>query len=612
VSSAKKKVKLLADWQFQVDLRKSKEDHTAWQSYSAHDSARIEAAASERDDEDEFELNSTYNVSFADMIQFRCDDRERFRPVRRIDNASGDIAYTAADLPPLSAAATTTTTKKKKITPKIAKAVAAVVADDDDDDDDDDGDGDSKVWQWKSDTGFETYDDDDQALLNKLWKSGVKVVETDALTFGAAYGTTYRIDFKKLQQTNLESGTVRVIRRAKALDDEGGYAMLMKAKSSMWGSMSDAEGGGAKKSAKKAGDKVIVRESSMVILDIPKPPDAAFLATQASHGPQSKRPYKAAAPKLGFAVEKDAHGTYCFMRMLENEERLCAEYAVFYHSYSFAALLYEVQAAVAAVLFRFRSNFASLPRLLKAPFDDVPDADALLKLFNTKLAKSSKDHDPRFRAVGICATTTLLGPDPEAPPTTVFLSGYSCSDLSFIGVLEEVLKGCSLPKAQVSPLAKKIIALSEEAGLDVAQFGGKPCKSGRPGHLLQIFLKRELVDRFAYAALPYGPQDKTRTPLSDTLAANKAISGQVRICFNPSVFMRASNVRMFVYSADPTYHERRSAFQDKLRALLTPMLGTKDDRVRAAIAIHGGVLPNWFKDEDQTAAADALLDNVFK
>jgi hypothetical protein len=88
---------------------------------------------------------------------------------------------------------------------------------------------------------------------------------------------------------------------------------------------------------------------------------------------------------------------YCFTKLFENEQRLCGEYAVFYHSYSLAALLYEVQAAVAAVLFRFKSNFASLPRLLKAPFDEVPDAPALLKLFNTKLAKGRQDHDPRFR-----------------------------------------------------------------------------------------------------------------------------------------------------------------------------------------------------------------------
>jgi hypothetical protein len=617
--SAKKKAKSAGEWQFKVDLRKSDDDDSAWQGYSAHDNGRIETACRTRsDDDDDFELNSTYSISFAEMIQFRVDDRERQRPIRRVDAASGDVAVSVGELP--------AGTGVKKVAIAVKKVTIVASDDDEEDDDEDDEDDeedDEKVWQWKSDTGWETYDDDDNRLLTKLRRSGHNVCKTDQLSFGVAYGTTYQIDFKKLTQTNLDSGTVRSIRRSKALDDDAAFATLIKAKSAAWGSLSDdAAATSSKKKGKKAAaaavaapfdpKSIVTRESSMIRLAMPTAPDAAFLSAQAALGPQSKRPHKSATPKLGYMVEKDDHGTYCFMRMLENEERLCGEFAVFYHSYSLAALLYEVQAAVAAVLFRFRSNFASLPRLLKAPFEDVPDAPALLKLFNSKLSSGSRDHDPRFRAVGICATTTLLGPDPEAPPTTVFLAGYSCGDLSFMGVLEQLLIGCSLPKSEVSALAKKIIKLSEEAGLDVSQFGGKPCKSHRPGHLLQIFLKRELVDRFAYAAFPYGPQDKKRTPLSDTLASNTAITGQVRICFNPSVFMRAGNARMFVYSADPTYHERRSAFQEKLRALLSSLLGTRDGRLQAALAIHGGVLPDWFEADDQTSAADALLDNVFK
>jgi hypothetical protein len=94
-------------------------------------------------------------------------------------------------------------------------------------------------------------------------------------------------------------------------------------------------------------------------------------------------------------------------------------------------------------------------------------------------------------------------------------------------VLKELLTGCSVPKKDVSELAKEIIAIAAEAGLDTAMFGGKHCKSGRPGHLLQIFLKRELVDQFVYAGLPMGPLDKARAPISKALAANAPIHGQV-------------------------------------------------------------------------------------
>ena len=71
-----------------------------------------------------------------------------------------------------------------------------------------------------------------------------------------------------------------------------------------------------------------------------------------------------------------ARARKCFAQFEANEARLCGEWAVFYHScaqlwyfaqacqasfeifarYSFAALIYEVHAAVGSVLFRFRSQ----------------------------------------------------------------------------------------------------------------------------------------------------------------------------------------------------------------------------------------------------------------
>ncbi|CUG88192.1 Hypothetical protein, putative, partial [Bodo saltans] len=187
-------------------------------------------------------------------------------------------------------------------------------------------------------------------------------------------------------------------------------------------------------------------------------------------------------------------------QMLYREKQLCGDFGVFYHSYSLAALLYEVQAAVAAVLFRFKSEWATLPRLLKQPYNDLPDAASLLKLFPKM---PTRDHDPRFRAVAISATSSLLAPDSEAPPKSVFLSGYSCSDLSFVGVLEGLLVSCGVPDSMKTALGKKIVELCSIHGLDASQFKGKPCKSGRAGHMLQIFVKRSLVDTYVYPAHPF-------------------------------------------------------------------------------------------------------------
>eukprot|EP00667_Euglena_gracilis_P006201 EG_transcript_6249 len=300
-----------------------------------------------------------------------------------------------------------------------------------------------------------------------------------------------------------------------------------------------------------------------------KPPKAkaaksAEVKAQTALGAQSKR--GVTNIDYGPVVSRDAHGRHCFDRMLENEARLCGEWAVFYHSYSMAALLYEVQTAVAAVLFRFKSTFAVLPRLLMKGFATYPDAPALLAAFPTM---NGRDHDPRYRQVGVCATSALLANDAEAPAKSVFLMGYSANPVD--GVLESLLAACGFPQHRIATLAREIVALSENHGLDVRGFRGSGCKSGRPGHLLQIFMKRALVDKYVYASRPYGVPDPPRQPLGKFLAGPGPIHGQVRICAHPAVFMRAACVRMYVYSADPSFHSMRQAFQEKLTKLLDPI-----------------------------------------
>ena len=113
------------------------------------------------------------------------------------------------------------------------------------------------------------------------------------------------------------------------------------------------------------------------------------------------------------------------------------------------------------------------------------------------------------------------------------------------------------------------------------------CKSGRAGHLLQIFIRRELVDKYCYPSKPFGVPDKSRNPLGKYLSKTGERKGQVRITVNPGihflrssrsyisdnhfakeVFLRAACVRMFVFSADPTFHGNRDLFQQELRCLL--------------------------------------------
>ena len=248
--------------------------------------------------------------------------------------------------------------------------------------------------------------------------------------------------------------------------------------------------------------------------------------------------------------------------MLKNEEKYCGDWAVFYHSYNNPALIYEVQAAIAAVLFRFKSSYAALPRLMRGRFSELPDAPTVIAKHPTW---PDRDHNPAFKSVGICATVNLLAPDSEAPPTGVFLAGYSASVIS-TNVILDMLTTCGVTHAEAAALTAALVALAERHGLHVAAFGGRSSASGCPGHLLQIFVRRHLVDKYAYAALPYGIPDAARHPLGAYLQTPGPLAGQARIVVHPSGFLRAARVRAHVFSADPAFHANRPAFQEQVAA----------------------------------------------
>jgi len=322
--------------------------------------------------------------------------------------------------------------------------------------------------------------------------------------------------------------------------------------------------------------------------------EASVVAKQQEYGAQSCRGLKG-GPDLS-PLGGHVHGEKVFREMLARERALCGEWVAFYHSYNSPALVYEVQAAIAGVLFNFSARHGCLPRLLKAPFADLPDAPAMLKAFPTW---ADRDLNPAFKSVGICVTTSLVSPDPEATPTNVFLTGYAASSIS-ISVLEKLLRDCGagLSGCNVKELAKKVMGLAKKHGFPQA------IGSAFQGHMLQIFLRRTCVDKWAYASLPYGVPDTERQPLSKHLAKPGLICGQARLAVNPSAFMRASSVRLYTSSADENFHRNRRSFQQELERLLSPILGCQEVRERAAAGIYGGKLPSWWRDLQAESAAD--------
>jgi len=311
-------------------------------------------------------------------------------------------------------------------------------------------------------------------------------------------------------------------------------------------------------------------------------------------GPQSRR---GCAPQDQITVlDQNPHARACFRLLEDNEAKYCGEWAAFYHAYSLAALIYEVQAAIACSVFGFSSQSSTLPRILVHEFARFPDSASLLDRFHREYAHGKKDHDREYRRVAISAMCSLVALGPEASTPVVFLAGYSERDVSFKGVLENLLESCYVPRRKIGKLAADVIALSEKHGLDVSQFGGRPCESGKAGHLLQIFIRRDLVDMLAYASRPFGVLDKSRHPISGWLNADTNTNfGQARIVAHPLWFMQPDCVQMRVVSADPHFHHSRQQFQGELTTLLGDVLGDPVLHESAARGIFGGEVPSWFE-----------------
>jgi len=237
----------------------------------------------------------------------------------------------------------------------------------------------------------------------------------------------------------------------------------------------------------------------------------------------------------------DKHMLSCFNEMLDKEKLLCGEYAVLYHSYSHAGILYEIHAALANVLFGYEWN-SPIPRLLLDPFRKVPDAK-VLKDNHAKLWRT--DHHMDFRNAAICGTSALLAPDQEAPPARVWKMGYHVGRID--GLFDQLLKHATIPhlKEKIHALCDKYnVRIQGHRTQNAQKFAGNP----NVGKLLQIFVRRDIINDVAYGALPMGHACKLRPDLAKVLDGNNKIIGQVRICCNPRYFLKPELIKIFTYA----------------------------------------------------------------
>jgi hypothetical protein len=259
---------------------------------------------------------------------------------------------------------------------------------------------------------------------------------------------------------------------------------------------------------------------------------------------------------------------------------------VFYHSYSLAALIYELQSCLAKYVYDIRTP-PPFPRLLAAPFHEKPSLSMLIDEFRSL---HQQDHDPRFRALAISASVSLFGEETEAPPTTSFEMGYSCTDLSFRGLLLAVLSACQLDHDLVDDVADEIVRIGGKYGLQTHPYVSKQTHSAPKvlcGQLLQIFIHRDFVDDICYASLPYGVPVTHSVPLSEKLLLGPA-TGQARVFMHPDIFSDQSRGIIYHYAADREYAEiGRDQMHEEMRTALSPIVGDPVALERASRSLRG-------------------------
>eukprot|EP00439_Symbiodinium_sp_Y106_P080790 s383_g19.t1 len=261
--------------------------------------------------------------------------------------------------------------------------------------------------------------------------------------------------------------------------------------------------------------------------------------------------------------------------LLRNELRYKEDYVVFYHSYSSSCLLYEVQTALAACVLDYPIDGPPIPRLRRQPYQNVKCLQHLLQIWESTM----HDQTAEFQAVAISAFCSCLasGGQPQNMLQAWLIRGFPSSISA--GAMRRMLKDlllaagvCSGRAQALDPLVTSILAMGRKYGLRVPSW--RLCQQPEnPGHLLQIFVHRSVVDAISYGSKARGQLDSGGIPLSRWLLQRSPIDGHSRLLTHPDLFLDLDRglVHSFAFSAGP-YGRERVALLRELRDLLKPQI----------------------------------------
>ena len=230
-------------------------------------------------------------------------------------------------------------------------------------------------------------------------------------------------------------------------------------------------------------------------------------------------------------------------QMLARERSLSTEFVVFYHSYSYSSLLYEMHAAISALLGlwtpRTRTDVPPpIPRLRRAPFLEIPSIEALRRA----LHPLEGDHAPVFRSAGLAASCSLFnGPRTEVQPLLHLQYGYSIMrDSDFELAVETLLNDCKIP---ADAMMGTLMQIAHKHKLP--SWRDNP-RIPRYGWMLQVCLRKDVAAEFSYAAEPYGwPEEE-----DDSIYDISYRQSQARLYLPPSLALDPTRCRLFAHSCN--------------------------------------------------------------
>lgn len=282
------------------------------------------------------------------------------------------------------------------------------------------------------------------------------------------------------------------------------------------------------------------------------------------------------------------HTAVCIQLMIENEQKYNKNYYCFYHSYSVAHLMYELNSLIATIIYdldvvRYEDTmsitedfvFPPVPRVLYKPFTVIKTFDQFSK-FCTHGGRN--DGDPAHQAVGVSVSTSIFSTSSEAPPIRLFRGGYSANGVVFDNLMKNLLTECGFDSKKASDIIHRINATAKKYDFPFGLGGWDHGIESRraTGHMLQIFINKKIVDKYVYPSEPFGYKIGTKS-MSETLNSG-GTNGQARIYINPDLFGNGEDIKTFYYCADAKFNENRKEFVLDLKRQLADIFSDMETR----------------------------------